>query len=1094
MSQPTISPASGKIKTLARLLTAALTILVLQADYAPAQELSDQERDYLQQKGEVVFVSQTHYPPFEFLENTGDHTGMCIELAQWIATSFGFKARFIDTSFQQAQQTVQGGRADVITSLFYSKKRAQAFDFTQAMFKVPAFIFVRADRPDIKDIADLNGKTVAMQAGDYAQEFLESRHIRYQVTWTKDFGQATDLVIAGKADAVLGDEQIVRYYLYVNHLTEAIKKVGEPLYVGRNCMAVKQGSHLLQGILDKGIALARQTGTLDRIRNTWLGVRYPIPESFIVRYRYYFLAGAGALILLVLLVWVWNLRLRTLVARRTRALARTEETLKAILAKSPLGIGLVKNRVVGWHNEAMGSMLGYGPGELEGLEFSLLFPDQNELRRTDAAVSRTLREHGARVETRCLCKDGAVLNCLLHFALLERQGDDATMILIAEDIGERKRAEEALRQSEEKFRLLAEDMTDIVWTVGLDFMTTYVSPSVERMLGFTPEERKRQSLEEMVTPESSRAIKETFLRELVLEAEGADPDRTVKMEVEYYRKDGSTIWAENLVKAVRDPGGEIIGMHGVSRGITERKRAEEELARSERQYRLLAENVIDVILTVDSEFRITYVSPSVETLLGYTPEELSLQGLGKIMSDESLSSVREVSGDILDRIAGGERKIPTLTMEAEHIHKDGSRVWTEGVVNTILDAQGNFKHFLVVARDIAERKRLESQLRESQKMESLGTLSGGIAHEFNNILAVIMGYAELALEDSAKLPSLTPRLAMILDATQKAQDLVRQILTFSRQVVAELKPLDLDREVRQAAELFRQTLPRMISVEVNLAPGVKLVNGNPNQIQQIMLNLASNARDAMPLGGSLTLETARVELDEELCRERPGLEPGLYVLLRVSDNGRGMGQHTLEQAFDPFFTTKEVGKGTGLGLSTVHGLVQLHQGHIFCDSVLEKGTTFEIYLPALTGPEASEAPEPPEGDEAPQQDAPGGDEWILLVDDEPQLCSLGARFLEPKGYKVLTARDGETALEVFRRHGESLGLVILDLSMPGMGGIEALKKMLAISPAAKVIISTGYAGESQLRASFDAGARGFVAKPFRRVDFLATVREVLDQK
>jgi PAS domain S-box-containing protein len=1196
-------------------MAVGIAIFILLANPAQADELTKQEREYLRQKGAIVFVSQSHYPPFEFMGEDGDHTGMCIELARWIATRFGFKTRFIDTSFKQAQEAVLTGKADVITSLFYSKKRDQEFDFTQPMFQVPVSIFVAAERPDIKDLQDLDGKVIAMQAGDYAQEFLESKHIKFKVAWTKNFAEATNLVIAGKADAVIGDEQIVLYHLYANNLTRFIKKVGEPLYVGQICMGVKQDRHLLQSILNKGISLAKRTGTLERINTTWLGVHYKVGEPFIMRYLPQFAAAVAAILLLALLAWLWNLRLRSLVARRTEALARSEETLQAILAKSPLGIGLVKNRVLDWQNETMRTMLGYQPGELEGKVPLTVFPSPEEYHRTDAAINQSLRQRGdARVETKLVRKDGSAFDCLLHCALLQRRAGEATMIVIAQDISDRKRTEralqqnertirdlmnappltallidnkgnilmanqayaastgkevdellgtnvteiyspevteatkkaalqvigsgqptdleieingriqhlsfyplldaagrverlavygqditeqkragEALRKSEEQFRFLTEGMTDIIWTVDLDLQTTYVSPSVAKTLGFTPEERKRQSLEEMLTPESVQRVREVFGRELRLEAAGADPDRSVKIEVEYYRKDGSTLWVENVMKAIRNASGEVIGMHGVSRDISERKRAEEELARSEQQYRLLAENVADVIWTLDKNLNFTYVSPSVEKLRGFTPEEIMAQSIEEVLTPQSLEKVREFIREVFAKIKKGYTDIPAITKELEQPCKDGSTVWTEAVVNVVFDEDGNFSHFQGVTRDITERKKLEAQLREAQKMQSLGTLSGGIAHEFNNILAVIMGYAELALADTAEFKSAAPQLKRIVQAVKRARDLVRQILTFSRQMETEMKPLNLGLEVQQIIELLKRTLPRTIHIEAKLAPELNMIRGNANQIEQVLINLASNARDAMPQGGNLLFETSNVEVDEELARRRPGLRPGSYVLLRVSDTGQGMDQSVLEQAFDPCFTTKEVGKGTGLGLSTVHGIVQFHGGHIYCHSRPGQGTVVEIHLPALPADQAAAAPEKSLGEWTPLGKVPGRGERILLVDDEPDLRALGANFLEAMGYQVFTAQNGEEALEIFSRNEPRPELVILDLGMPGMGGEKCLKEIMAVDPRAKVIVASGYLADEKVKESLRAGAASFVAKPFQRAELAATVRQVLDE-
>lgn len=562
-------------RAMASLLAVGMALLLLLSSPVWGDELTPQEREFLRNKGVVVFISQTHYPPFEFLGEDGDHTGMCIELARWIATRFGFSTRFIDTSFQKAQEALLSGRADVLTSFFYSKKREQTFDFTQVMFKVPASIFVAADRPDIKDLQDLNGKIIAMQAGDYAQEFLESKGIKFRVVWTKNFAEATELVVAGKADAIIGDEQIVLYHIYSHRLTELIKKVGPPLYIGQNCMGLREGQHLLQSILNKGIALAKKNGILTRIHHKWLGIQYEAAQTPLGRYWPYLLLAAGVLVLAALLVWIWNVRLRSLVSKRTEELARSENTLQAILAKSPLGIGLVTNGLLVWQNQAMQTLLGYEATELNGMNFSLLLAEKERNPPGGPAIDISrLEQSGAGWETQLMRKDGYAFDCLLHLAELQRSDDNTTMIIIVQDFSERKRAEAVLRRSEEQFRFLAEGMVDIVWTLDSMFRTTYVSPSVERVLGFTPAERMQQSLEQMVTPEGILRIHETLSNELSREITADDPDRPVKLEVQYYHKDGSTVWAENLVRAIRDEYGAIVGFHGVSRDISERKQAE----------------------------------------------------------------------------------------------------------------------------------------------------------------------------------------------------------------------------------------------------------------------------------------------------------------------------------------------------------------------------------------------------------------------------------------------------------------------------------------------------------------------------------------
>ena len=374
-------------------------------------------------------------------------------------------------------------------------------------------------------------------------------------------------------------------------------------------------------------------------------------------------------------------------------------------------------------------------------------------------------------------------------------------------------------------------------------------------------------------------------------------------------------------------------------------------------------------------------------------------------------------------------------------------------------------------------------------MEAIGTLAGGIAHDFNNILAAVLGYGELALESAGQGKTNSDEIEQILRAAERAKNLVHQILTFSRKTETDFKPLSLNRKVVEVVRLLERTIPKSISIETLLVPDLKKVKMDAGQIEQVLVNLANNARDAMPDGGRLVIKTSNVELDRDYCRRHAEVRPGSYVLLQVHDSGIGMDPKTLEQIFDPFFTTKEVGKGTGLGLSTVHGIVKTHGGHISCYSEPMRGTFFRIYLPAY------EEEVPPDTLEDKAPDSPtGGSETILIVDDEPALMELAGQILKRMGYDVITARSGEEALDIYRQRKDSPDLVILDLGMPGMGGYNCLKEIRVINPEARVIIASGYSADGQVKDALMAGAAGFISKPFLRSDLLGKVREVLEKE
>jgi nitrogen-specific signal transduction histidine kinase/ActR/RegA family two-component response regulator len=386
-----------------------------------------------------------------------------------------------------------------------------------------------------------------------------------------------------------------------------------------------------------------------------------------------------------------------------------------------------------------------------------------------------------------------------------------------------------------------------------------------------------------------------------------------------------------------------------------------------------------------------------------------------------------------------------------------------------------------------ERSRMEGQLRQAQKMEALGTLAGGVAHDFNNILSAILGYAELAQDGASQGRDNRPELGQVIAAANRAAELVRQILTFSRKMEPELKPLDLNREVSRALEVLGHTLPKMIEIQADLGQGLEPVLANAGQIEQVLLNLAINAADAMPQGGRLSIRTERVDLDQDYCGQHLASRPGPHLRLTVSDTGQGMPPEVLEHIFDPFFTTKGPGKGTGLGLATVYGIVKGHHGAIHCYSQPGQGTVFIIHLP-LARRDASA----PGAATARVAEPPGGAESILVVDDEQALRQVAARMLGGVGYRVRAAASGEAALELLDSGEDRPDLIILDLGMPGMGGLACLGEILSRDPEQYVLIASGYAGSDQVRQSLENGAAGFVAKPFRRVELLGMVRRLLD--
>lgn len=536
-----------------------------------------------------------------------------------------------------------------------------------------------------------------------------------------------------------------------------------------------------------------------------------------------------------------------------------------------------------------------------------------------------------------------------------------------------------------------------------------------------------------------------------------------------------------------DATNQISGILGIFWDITAQKIAVESIKNSEKKYRLLADNIIDNIWVLNLEtLRYTYVSPSVKNITGYTADEVMGFQLKDVLTPPSLD---HAIGIVEDELASDDKAEPARprTLELEQYHQKGGSVWTEVSIRFIRNKDGRPVDILGVTRDISQRKLLESQLQQAQKMEAVGTLAGGVAHDFNNILQAINGYTQILLTNKTENDPDYTKLMGIQIAGEKATQLVRQLLIFSRKVEAERKVIDINHEIKNTISMLERTIPKMINIELLAASRLWAVNADPVQIDQILLNLGSNAADAMPDGGTLLIKTENITFDKEHMQKHAGVPTGNYVRITLTDTGKGMDQETLEHIFEPFYTTKEIGKGTGLGLATVYGIVKNHGGNIICRSNVGQGSCFTIYLPAL---EQSRTVISNDYETRLKQH---GSETILLVDDERPIREIASETLQQKGYNILSASSGEEALEVYSRKHDDIDLIIMDIGMPGMGGVNCLHEILKINPLAKVIIASGYFINDQMKNKIDMKASGFIGKPFKIKDLLSKVREVLDE-
>jgi PAS domain S-box-containing protein len=656
-----------------------------------------------------------------------------------------------------------------------------------------------------------------------------------------------------------------------------------------------------------------------------------------------------------------------------------------------------------------------------------------------------------------------------------------------------------------------------IWDQDPESDTLWWSDETYRIFGLEPQSREMDfdSFLELVHPaDRPRIIEQT---ELALD----NPQHIYRCEYRIQRPGGSerTVFEEAVVR--RDHMGEAQRITGIIQDITDRKRAEEDLRESRRRYRQMFQESPVPMFMQDYSEAMSHIraleASGVADLRQYLEEHpAELQSLlGKIKflyvnkaalelyeADQGELSLRTLadlapagsSHHLIDQLQAFSNGATSFSGRGRNQTLKGNTLDLQVKKVVVAGHEHDFSHILTTILDLTESKRIqrekqkmESQLRQAQKMEAVGTLAGGIAHDFNNILAAITGYSELALESYGEGADPSQEIGLVINSAGRARELVRKILAFSRKANIELRPLNINQVITDWAQIIERTIPRMIKIELRLDSDLKTINGDPNQIEQVLFNLASNAQDAMPNGGSLAVQTGNIHLDQDYAGAHLGAKAGNYVLMSVSDTGAGMDKECSSRIFEPFYTTKEVGKGTGLGLASVYGIVKSHGGYITCDSELDNGTTFKVYWPVLNA-RAKPVQAGRNGAEAVR----GGHETILVTDDEEHLRDIASRILERQGYQVKTANNGEEALALYQESDGDIGLVILDVSMPGMGGHRCLLELLKLNPAAKVIIASGYSRQVQLKDTLKSGAAGFIAKPFRKKELLVKVRAVLD--
>lgn len=751
----------------------------------------------------------------------------------------------------------------------------------------------------------------------------------------------------------------------------------------------------------------------------------------------------------------------------------SEQLFQKIFDDGPLGMALVglDYRLVKV-NAALCRLLGYTEKELT----ALTFPEFTHPDDVDKDVRLAQRLFAGEIDSyhltkRFLKKNQEVIWVIVSAsAIHNQQGQLVYGLGMVEDITERKQREQLIRESENRLRTIIETEPECVKILDADGKLQLMNSAGLAMIeAESLEPLVGQSIFSLINPEHH----ESFRKLLQHVFEG---NKGI-LEYGIVGLKGHSRWMETHMAPLRNDRGAVVEALGVTRDVTERKKADEALKRSQEWLGAIFEASRDGIVVEHNEI-ITFANQSYARIFGYErPAELLGSHISVVQSAENNEQMLEF----------GRRRLrgePTPAVyEFKGRRKDGAIIDLEASVST--DKIAEDFYIITVVRDVAERKKMEDHLRQSQKIEAVGKLAGGVAHGFNNLLTAILGYCELLRSELSGKEAGLSYLSEIKKAGDRAAMLTSQLLAFSRKQVLTPQLLDLHKSVVDMQEILRRLIGESHKLVIGGTPSLGCVNADPGQITQVIMNLALNARDAMSDGGTLTIETSNKNLQPDEAK-RMSLLPGPYIVLRVSDTGCGMDTTVQAHVFEPFFTTKDQGKGTGLGLATVYGIVKQTGGGISFHSELGVGTTFEIYLPQIEK-RAESRPKNETKTRAPQ-----GSETVLLVEDEEPIRKLVGRSLVRLGYRVLEAQDAAQALRISERHPDPIQLLLTDVRMPQMTGLELAQRLTALRPNLKVVYMSGHVERADGDQGLLSSTGAFLQKPFTPAALAQTIREVLD--
>ncbi len=1022
----------------------------------------------------VTAVIMRDMSPSSFLNtDTGEPDGFGVELLNTLAKKAGFSVSYrVVGDWAEVEEALKSGQADLCPVIAVTEKRQEYLNFTDFTESHGITINVRSDNSDIKGLASLKGRNVAVIRSSQAYELIKDNPDILLHEYDSFQVGLLDL-LGGHVDAFVAPTYVVVNLAQETGLEDNIRVLSPPLKEFKRAIGVRKENESLHAQLEELLAVFKSSPEYQALFVKWFGK----PKPYWMVERVGKVAGAILLGIVVLMAFWHHFSL----VRINRRLTESEERYRLAMDAATDGVwdwdvaaGTVE------YNFAWRKILELGEVEHKFETWaSRIHPDEKE------GVLESLQlclegqsEHWSH-EHRLQAANGVWKWVLGRGRVVSRdaQGRPLRMIGTMTDISDRKQAEEALRRTQHTI----DSITDSVFWIDRSARLVFVNRAACQNLGYSREELLSMTVFDLdpIFPRGS---------EWDAHWQGIREKATFTVETIHRRKDGREIAVEVTINRLRF-GGEEYDC-AIVRDITERKRAEEALRESREMLNLVLDTVPQSIFWKDCECRYLGCNQVFATAVGFDdPAEI----VGK--TDYDLPWPREEA----DAYRADDRNVMETGRAKRHIieplqQADGTRLWIDTSKAPLRGESGQALGVLGVYEDITERKRgeeereqLRDQLLQAQKMESVGRLAGGVAHDFNNMLQAILGNVELALEENGPNSPAHESLKEIQKCAQHSADLTRQLLAFARKQVVTPKILDLNETIESMLKMLKRLIGEDIGLLWKPADRLESVLMDPAQIDQTLANLCVNARDAIGHhNGKVTIETGMADFDEEYCALHSGFSAGRYVRLSVSDDGCGMDEQTRANIFEPFFTTKNVGEGTGLGLATVYGVVKQNGGFINVYSEPGQGTTFHIYLPSL-------ADVPVRVGERKDVKAPRGSETVLLVEDEPAILRMTVMMLERQGYTVLAASTPGEAMRLAEKSPNQVNLLITDVVMPEMNGRDLARSLMALYPNLKSLFMSGYTADVIAHHGMLDPDIHFIQKPFSVKGLAAKLREVLDQ-